>query len=182
MRLTLRCCLVVALAMSISACGGGGGGSSTGSTSSGSVVNQAVGGIWKTQYTNSAGISVSALALVSEAGNFYTEAKNLNNDCADVGLGTISASGSDVTGNATIAIVMFSTSSGIQTDCTFPDGSTSASGTFTGTIVQRSTLTLTETGTTANGTALPSATVTYTYDSLYSETSSLTKIAGTWIG
>jgi hypothetical protein len=70
----------------------------------------------------------------------------------------------------------------LQAGCTYPDGSTSATGTLSGTIVQGSTLTITATARTANGTTLPATTLTLTFNSLYNESSSLTKLAGNWTG
>jgi hypothetical protein len=163
----------------LASCGGGGGG---GSPSPPPVVNQSVGGIWKGGFTTTGGVSVAGIALVTEDGKFYSEAKNLNNGCADVTTGTLTTDGSTVTGSVTVAIVSFTTTAGVQTDCVFPDGSTSGKGTVSGSVSQRSSLTLTSKVTTANGTALPSNAVTLTYDSLYSESSSLSKIAGAWMG
>ena len=160
----------------LSSCGGGGG------TNPPPVVQQSVGGIWRGQFTTTAGTSVTGLALVTEEGKFFSEAKNLGNDCADVGMGTLSVSGDAVTGSEEIGIVNFATANAINTSCQFPDGSSWGSGTISGSVAQRSTLTLTGKGTTANGTALPSNTVTLTYDSLYSESSSLGKLAGNWTG
>ncbi len=97
-------------------CGGGGG---SGSPSPPPVVNQSAGGIWKGELTTTAGISVEGLALVTGKSQFYSEAKHLNNGCADVATGTLITSGNKVT---------------------------------------------------------------LTYDSLYSQPSSLSKIAGTWVG
>jgi N-acetylneuraminic acid mutarotase len=166
--------------LALAACGGGGGGN--GSITPSPVVNQSVGGIWTGNFTTTAGTSVSGVALVTEDGRFFSEAKNLTNGCADVSTGTLSVNGSDVTGMVKVAIVSFTTSANIQSNCVFPDGSTSGSGTISGTIAQRSSLTFTGNFTTAKGTSLPSNTVTLSYDSLYSESSSLSKVAGNWIG
>lgn len=166
------------VAVALSACGGGGGTAATPTP----IVNQSVGGIWKGNFTTASGVAVTGVALVAENGQFYSFAENLNNSCADVSKGTMSASGSMLSGSAQFGIVNFTTSTGIATNCTYPDGSTSGTGTVSGTIAQRSSLTLTASATTANGTALPGNTVTLAYDNLYSKPSSLSAISGNWIG
>ena len=169
-------CVAAVVSIIVTACGGGSG---TGTTTP-PVVNQSVGGIWRAQYTASNGDSVTEVGLASETGSFYLESKNDSNDCAGVSLGTLTVSGNSVIGTAKAALVSFAVGGNVQTDCVYSDGSTSASFTVTGTVTQRSQLVLTATGTTSGGTALPSQTVTYTYDSSYSESSSLGKVAGTW--
>lgn len=164
----------------LSACGGGGGGSST---SPPPVVNQAVGGIWTYQGTASNGDSVKTVGLVAEDGRAVFFSQNLTNGCADVGIGLISASGSTVSGNAKVGIVDFSFSPSINTNCAFPDGSKSATEVVTGSVVQRSTLTLSGTVTTAVGNVLPAQpAATAAFDSLYDTASSLSTIAGNWTG
>lgn len=163
----------------LASCGGGGGGASAPPP----VVNQSVAGIWKGQFTTTAGVSVAGTLLVAPDGTFYSEAKNLTNNCADVGKGSLTTSGSTVTGSEALGLVSFAAPSAVvQVNCTFPDGSTSGTGTLTGTVVQGSTLTLTPSGKTASGTTLPSNTVALTFDTLYNESSSLGKIAGYWNG
>lgn len=162
--------LVLALAVIVlSACGGGGGGSS----SMPPVVNQSVGGIWQYQGTASNGNSVKTLGLVAEDGRGVFFGQNLTNGCADVGIGSISATGSTVSGNAQVAIVNYSFSPSINTSCAFTDGSTSATEVLTGSVVQRSSLMLSGTVTTAGGTVLPAQPgVTAMFDSLYNSGSS----------
>ncbi len=179
--------LAVAAFTSICACGGGGGGGSGygGSNSSQSPpsVNQAVGGIWRTQYTAANGDSVKGMGLVAEDGRGVFFSQNLTNGCADVGIGSLSADGSTVSGNAEVAIVNFSLSPSVNTSCAFADGSTSGTEVITGTVSQRVTLTLSSTVTTANGTVEPSQSpVTATFDSLYDSGSDLSQIAGNWTG
>ena len=178
MQNVLGYCVAAVSSIIVTACGGGGG-SGTGTTTP-EVINQSVGGIWRSQYTSVTGVAVTEVGLASETGSFYLESKNDSNDCVAVGLGSLTVSGNSVTGTAKAALVSFAVGSGVQTNCVYADGSTSASFTVTGSVNQRSQLTLTDSGTTSGGTALPSQTVTYTYDALYSESSSLGKVAGTW--
>lgn len=169
----------------LSACGGGGGGgSSSVSSTPPPVVNQSLGGIWKTQYTVTSGANngdtINGLAIVTEQGDFVTVAKNANNGCASVGFGQGSVSGTSVSGTADWAVVQFSTIAGVSTNCAYPDGSTSGTTALTGTVAQRVSLTLTGTDTTSMGTIYPATTTTWTYDSLYALTPSLSLIAGNY--
>src|ERR1700681_1377971 len=175
----VRLIALVPLSVLVASCGGGGGNGSPGPAP---VVNQSVGGIWKGQFTTPSGVSVVGLALVADDGSFYSEAKNSNNGCADIAKGNLTTSGSTVSGSAQFAIVNFTTVAGVQANCTFPDGSTWGTETISGSVVQRSTLTLTGNAKTANGTALASSTVLAAFDSLSYESSSLTKVAGNSTG
>ena len=168
--------------LAVATCGGCGGGSGS-TTQPPPVVNQAVGGIWRSQFTATNSDSVKGVGLVAEDGSAVFFSQNLTNGCADVGIGSLSANGTAISGNAQVAIVNFSFSPSINTNCAFTDGSTSATEVITGTIAQRSTLTLSGTVTTANGTVLPAqAPVTATFDPLYDSGSSLAAIAGNWTG
>lgn len=172
----------------LSACGGGGGGS--GSSSSGDssapppVVNQSIGGIWQTQYTvtsgTNSGDTINGFAIVTEDGNFVTVAKNANNGCASVGFGQGSATGTSVTGTADWAVVQYTTIPGVATNCVEPDGSTSGTTALTGTVAQRSSLSLTGTDTTSAGTVYPAVTTTWSYNSLYAVPPSLSMISGNY--
>jgi hypothetical protein len=169
--------------LAVAACGGGGGSSSSTPQPPPSAVNQAVGGIWRTQYTAANGASVKGVGLVAEDGRGVFFSQNLTNGCATVGIGSLSANGGAISGNAEVGVVNFAFSPSINTSCAFPDGSTSATETITGTVAQRATLTLSGAVTTANGTVEPTQpAVTATFDSLYDAGSDLTKIAGNWTG
>jgi hypothetical protein len=168
------------LAVALAACGGGG--SSSTSTPSPVVNNQSVGGIWNSNYTASNGDQIQAVAIATEDGRYFSASKDLSNNCEELSTGTLSVSGSTVSGNVVSAVATYATSSGVNTTCTFSDGSTWATGTVSGTVVQRSTATITSTGTTGSGTALPASTVTWSFNVLYNEPSSLAKIAGNWMG
>jgi hypothetical protein len=167
----------------LSACGGGGSGGS-GSSTPPPVVNQSLGGIWKSQYTVTSGTNtgdtINGLAIATEQGDFVTVAKNANNGCASVGFGQGSVSGTSLSGTADWAVVQFTTIPGVVANCTEPDGTTSGTTALTGTVAQRTTLTLTGTDTTSAGTVYPATTSTWTYNSLYALTPSLSMIAGNY--
>ena len=114
----------------LSACGGGGGSSgSSGSSTPPPVVNQSLGGIWKSQYTVTAGTNngdtINALAIATEQGDFVTIGKNANNGCASVGFGQGSVSGTTVSATADWGVVQYTTIPGVATNCIEPDGSKS---------------------------------------------------------
>ena len=165
-----------AIASCLVGCGGGGGGSAPPP-----VTNQAVGGIWRVDTTLN-GQHVTGVGLVAEDGRVVSFSQNLTNGCADVGIGSISATGSTISGTAKVDFVSFAFTPGITVGCTFSDGATSASETISGSVVQRSSLTLTGTVTTSLGTVYPSSTVTSTFDPLYNTASSLAAISGNWTG
>lgn len=166
--------------LSLAACGGGGGSSS----SAPSATNQSVGGIWTTQYTVTSGANngdvINAKAIVDEQGDFYFFALNATNGCASLGFGQASVSGSAVTAASDWGLVTWTTVNGVAPHCVEPDGSISGTGSITGTVAQRASLTLTETDTTANGTMYSPVTTTWTYNTLYSQASSLATIAGNY--
>ena len=168
----------------LSACGGGGGSGSSSDPPPPPPVNQSPGGIWMTQYTVTSGPNtgdmIKAVAIVSENGDFYFAERNQNNGCADVGFGQVSVTGNSISGNANVAIVQYTTIAGVNTTCAYPDGSTSGTGTISGTISQRSSMTFTVTGSTTLGMALGSDTETWTFSSSYDTPSSLATVAGNY--
>jgi hypothetical protein len=167
--------------VSLSACGGGG---SSGDPPPPPPTNQSAGGIWTTQYTVTSGPNtgdtIKGVAIVSENGNFYYASRNQNNGCTDIGFGQASVTGTAISGNVDFSIATFAASPGVNTACTYPDGSTSGTGTISGTIAQRSSMTLTANGTTSMGMALSSGTDTWTFSSAYDTPSSLATIAGNY--
>jgi hypothetical protein len=184
--------VAVLLSLTLSACGGGGGsGSSDPPTPPASIpppastppapTNESVGGIWIGTNTIN-GVTVKSLALVSETGEVFSIAVNESNDCADVATGTLMVTGDSFSGSAVAVLVSYQENTNIQTGCIFPDGSTYGFGTVSGTVAQRTTITLTSSFTTEAGTVLPTETGTLTFDSLYDETPSLSKLAGNWRG
>jgi hypothetical protein len=166
--------------LSLGACGGGGS-----SSSDAPVTNQSVGGIWTTQYTETSGPNngdvINAQAIVDEQGDFYFFALDTTNGCASLGFGQASVSGSAVTAASDWGLVTWTTVNGVTPNCVEPDGSTTGTGSITGTVAQRASLTLTETDTTANGSMGSPTTTTWTYNSLYSQASSLATIAGNYM-
>jgi hypothetical protein len=146
-------------------------------------MNQSPAGIWNATYTAANGDSVAGVALVDESGNFYSEGRNLTNGCATVGTGTLTTTGSTVSGTANVGVVEYATAGlGIQTGCSFSDGSTSATETIAGTVVEGSTLAITGTITTSLGTVYQDDQVTATFNNLYNAPSSLASISGNWTG
>jgi hypothetical protein len=123
---------------------------------------------------------IKAEAIVSESGQFYYAARNQNNGCAEIGFGQASVSGNSISANVDAAIVQYATIAGVNTSCTYSDGSTSATGTISGTVSQRSSMTLTVAATTSAGTALGSDTETWTFSNIYDEGSSLATLAGNY--
>jgi hypothetical protein len=173
--LTVFCC-------GLAACGGGGDGEGTSSgVSTTTTTNASIGGIWEGTNTVN-GVTVQSLVLASPGGQFYSAGLNTSNNCADVATGTVTTSGDSFSGSAIAAVVSVATSSSVQTDCTFPDGSTSGTGTISGTVAPGVSLTVTDSFTTAKGETIPAATGTLSFNTLYNETSSLSKLAGNWTG
>ena len=185
---TVLACLV---AVGLSACGGGGSSDSTGSVSSNlppppppPPASQSPGGVWTVQYVvqsgANAGDTIDGRALVTEAGDVFFAEINTVNHCALIGFGQVTVNGSAATGSTNDALVTFSQNPLVNTSCSFPDGSTSATSTLSGTVTQRSAFTLTDTSTTSLGMALGSGTNTWSYSNLYAETPSLATIAGNY--
>jgi hypothetical protein len=185
MRSIRRSAITLLVITSLSACGGGG---SSGDTSNPPPppppppqTNQSPGGIWTVQYQEASGPNtgdtIQGRALVTEAGDLFFAGLNTANGCAVVGFGQVTVTGSAVSGSTQDAIVPFTAAA---TTCSYPDGSTSGTSTLSGTVSQRSSLSLTDTSTTSLGMALGSETHTWAYSSLYSEIPSLTNIAGNY--
>jgi hypothetical protein len=182
--LPIKYILSTAALATLAACGGGSGSTGGGTTPPPSATTQSVGGIWTTQYTVTSGANtgdvIVAEGIASETGQYFAYSKNTTNGCAGLAFGQLSVNGSNVSGNEDAAIVRYSTAVGGATNCVYPDGSTSATGTITGTVAQRASLTLTATGTTSLGGALPAEATTFTFFSLYLNSSSLATIAGNY--
>jgi len=138
-----------AIASWLVGCGGGGGDSAPPP-----VTNQAVGGIWRIDTTLN-GQHVKGVGLVAEDGRVVSFSQNLTNGCASVGIGSISATGSTISGTAKVGIVSFAFAPGVTVGCTFSDGATSASEIISGSVA---------------------------FDPLYNTASSLAAISGDWTG
>jgi hypothetical protein len=165
----------------LAACGGGGASNSAPPVS---VMNESPGGIWTTQYTVASGANtgdvIQAEGIVSETGQYFAYSKNTTNGCAGIAFGSLSVNGANVSGTENAAIARYSTISGVNTNCVYPDGTTSATGTISGQVSTHASLTLTASGTTSNGNALPAETTTFDFSSLYLNASSLAAIAGNY--
>ena len=149
--------LYLLFAVFLAACGGGGGGGGGPPP----PVDQAIGGIW--EGTDSGGTVI--IALVTESGQLHWLAET-----GEQGFGTGSVNGSAATFNYTLVSTL---------GFTFPDGSTSATCTGSGTIQQRQTLAVAGTCTTTLGT-VSSDSASFVYNSLYDLDSALSVVAGNY--
>ena len=168
----------------LSACGGGGGNTGSSGSPLPQAKNQSPGGIWQTQYIETsgptAGDTIKGVAIIDEAGSFYFAERDQTNGCVTIGFGQAMVSGSTISGNVDEAAATYSLTPGVNTNCTFPDGSTSGTGTISGTITQQSSMTITDSGTTSLGTALGTETHTWTFNNLYDNPSSLSVVAANY--
>jgi hypothetical protein len=152
-----RTAIAFLIGAGLSACGGGGG-----SSDPPPAQNASPGGIWKGMDPIS-GLSVSG--VITESGQLQF----IRSDGA-MYYGSVTTSGNSVSGSYT----------GVTpTGTTFSDGSTSGTGTFSGTVQARQTLSGTLSFKTANGNST-SGSGTFTFDSLYTSGSSLATIAGNY--
>ena len=139
---------------------GGGGGDSPPPFVPPPVVNQSPGGIW----LGVDSIGQDIVALVTETGRFHFIA-----DLSSQGSGILSVSnGNDVNGNFDLVT---------ELGFVFPDGTTLANCTLSGTVNERQTLTVTVNCTTTAG-LQTQTTVALSYEPLYDRDSSLATIAG----
>jgi hypothetical protein len=155
-KMFLRFTAIGFCAFALSACGGGS------SSSTNALTNASPGGIW--QGTD----PVSGLALygvITESGQFHFFLA----DGAQY-VGTLTTSGDTVSGTL---------SGYLPSGLFYPDGSTHGTGTVTGTIMERQTISATINYTTANGSS-SSDSGSLTFNTLYDSGSSLTTIAGNY--
>lgn len=153
--------LAAAAAVSISGCGGGGGGDPQIAAPPPPPANASPGGIW--EGTTSDGDQL--LGLVTETGEFHF--------ISDEGVqyfGTLNVSVNSVTASFT-GVTPF--------PLVFQDGSASGSGSLTGNVQERASMTGTSTFTTANGSTV-NTTLNLTYNNLYERDSSLAIAAGNY--
>lgn len=187
MRLITRSLVLSSICL-LTACGGGGGTSASSASSNPPppppMQNQSPGGIWQTQYTETSGPTsgdtIIGLAIVDETGDLYFVERNQNNGCAEVGFGQVSVSGSSISGTIKVAIATYATTPGVNTNCTFTDGSTSGTATLSGTVAQQSSLSITDIATTSKGTTLGTETSTWTFNNAYNNASSLSAVAANY--
>ena len=139
--------------------GGGGGGGSSQAPAPPPVTNASPGGIWE----GTLGSGQEVLGLVTETGEFHFLTDELTQY-----FGTVSVNGNSVSAQFTGYAAI-----GFQ----FPDGTTRGTGSLTGTVQARSTLTANSTFQTSAGNSNTN-TINLTYNALYDRDSSLTTIAG----
>jgi hypothetical protein len=127
-----------------------------------------------------AGDQIDGKALITETGDVFFAGINTVNGCAAIGFGQVSVSGSSVSGSTNDAVVTFSQSPFVNTTCSYPDGSTSATTSLTGSVSERSSLSITGSTMTSMGTALGGETHTWSYSNLYAEVPLLSNVAGNY--
>jgi hypothetical protein len=151
--------LACTAAVLISACGGGG---STSTGIGGMTINVSPGGIW-TGTESSTGLAVTG--IVDEAGEFHF----------------IRSDGTQYVGTATTTGTAISATFDGYTPfgTTFADGSTHGTGTLSGTINERASISITTQFRTDKATST-SGTLSLTFDSLYFFASSLATISGNY--
>jgi CSLREA domain-containing protein len=160
MKALARFLYVLSLTAFCVACGGGGGGAAP--PLQPPVVNASPGGIWTG--IDSDGDLIAA--FVTETGRFHVIDEFLNQ-----GSGILSVSnGNDVTANFQLVT---------EFGFTFPDGTTLADCTLSGTVTERQTMSVTVNCTTTAG-LQDQITVTLNYDAIYERDSSLATIAGVY--
>ena len=139
-------------------CGGGGGAS----TPSPSTPNASPGGIWS---GNDPISQLSTIGVVTETG----EARFIRSDGAQF-VGTATTSGNNLSGSYSVYL---------PTGYVFQDGSNHGTGTVSGTITARQSITATFQVTTANGNS-SSGSGNFSFNSLYNSGSSLAAISGNY--
>jgi hypothetical protein len=149
----------------LASCGGGGSSSSSGDTSSGPpppVTNASPGGIWRgTESTT----GLQIVGLVDESGEFQF----IRSDDVQY-VGTASVAANSISANF---------QGFTQLGTVFSDNSNHGTGTVTGTVQARSSLSLTTQFKTDAGTSI-SGTLNLTFDTLYNRASSLSTISGNY--
>lgn len=155
------------LGLAITACGGGGGstqGTDTSSTGSGSPSNASPGGIW--EGVTAAGEEI--FGLVTEQGEFHFIGDFFGDQLTHY-FGTLEVSGEQITADFTGITDVFSA---------FPDGSRSGTGTLSGTVRARDSLSAqSEFATRSLTNSIP---LELRYNDIYERDSSLQIISGTY--
>ncbi len=152
--------LLFLLALAISACGGSDGAG----PNQPPVTNVSPGGIWSG--LDSSGRDI--VALITEAGRFH-----FINDDLSQGSGTLTVTnGNHIDGSFQLVTLL---------GFTFVDGTTSADCTFSGTVVERQTITASVDCTTTAG-LRTQVTATLAYEALYDRDSSLALVSGNYQG
>jgi hypothetical protein len=170
----------------LSACGGGGG--SGGSNTPPPQTDPsalAPGGVWTVKYVvasgSNAGATMQGKALITEKGDTFFAQINTANGCTLVGFGEVlDTTGPSDSGSTNDAVGTFSQGPSINTSCSFPDGSASASTALSGTLTPGSSLQVTDTTTTSKGMVLGPETNTWSYSAIYNEKPSFATIGGNY--
>jgi hypothetical protein len=131
--------------------------------------------------TSASGATVTGLLLVTEEGKFMSVADDGATGCADVAQGTLALNGKTFSGSGDFGIIDYAGAIGVQINCAFTDGSVWGTSTLSGSVVPRTTLTMTGDDTTSLGTVIQRTTGTLNFDDVYNESSSLSKLAGDWL-
>jgi len=148
--------------LTLSACGGGGGNGGSDIITPPPVTNASPGGIWRgTESTT----GLQVVGLVDEAGEFHF----IRSDDVQY-VGTATVSGNSVSANF---------DGFTQVGTVFTDQSTHGTGTVSGTVAARSSLTLNTQFKTDAGTST-SGSLNLTFDTLYNRASALATIAGNY--
>ena len=142
-------------------CGGGGGGSSNPPP----IPSAKVGGFWSGSVTVDGQDTYEVAGVIAEDGRAHFLREHLSHYW-----GTVTASGNTITANI---------SGAVEYGTLFVDGSTSGSGSMSGTIAERKSITASITFTTERGTRT-TATVSLTYASEYEADSSLSRVSGNY--
>ena len=150
--------LTIASFVLVTGCGGGGDASSSGETQAQSA---SPGGIW--QGTDGNGLQITG--IVTETGDAYFLDSN-----GTQYFGTVSTSGNNLTGSFT---------GYTEFGDTFTDGSTSGTGSLTGTVDARTSMSFSTTFTTAGG-STNQDNFALQYNQIYAQSSSLSTVAGTY--
>ncbi len=172
--------LVILVLDGCSGGGSSGGGSSAGTGVSQSVTAQSIGGIYRGKLTSASGAVLDSLLIVSEDGRFISATEDPTSHCANVAQGSMIASGATLSGGGNFGLIDYTTVPAVETDCLFSDGSYWGTSSVSGSYVTKTSMTLSSTNTTSLSTVMPVSPLTSTYDTLYNESSDLSKTAGNW--
>jgi hypothetical protein len=166
--------------VAILALGGCSSGSSGGSSPGGGTSQSFVGGIFRGKVASASGTALDSLLIVSDDGRFISMAEDPATHCAQVAQGSLVTSGTTFTGGGNFGEIDYTTVPTVQSDCAAADGSVWGTSDVSGSFVARTSLQLSATNTTSLGTTLTGSPITYTYDTLYDESSDLSKTVGDW--
>lgn len=179
---------VLVSSLVLAACGGGGGsgGGDTADTSgsasqsaTSATAKDSIAGYWTGTVVNN-GSSANAYVLILPSGQFFSLGENNSNQCVGLETGQLQVDDASFSGSGTGLQSTFQTIFPFSTPCTYPDGSSSANESVTGTVVPGTSLTVNLTGTTVNGTALGTDTGTLQLSALYNESGKLSRLDGNW--